>query len=292
MTVWSTFGRRWVQLPNATAAYAFFSSIISALIREKLTANRTYYVRTDGSDSNTGLVDSAGGALLTLQAAWNKVAALDLSTFTVTIDVGDGTYTAGISMTAMPVGGSGITLLGNAATPANVHIDMTTTCIAVSAPLPCAMTVQGFKFTFAGASVSAIALNSPGTVTTTNIELAGGSTGFAGAYYAGVGGARLVVSTGQLISAGMSCFVQTIRGGIVQFFGITVTLTGTPAFSWNTVVATSMGLVEVGGVTFSGAATGTRYATNTAGGINTGGGGASYLPGNAAGAATSPGWYI
>ena len=63
--------------------------------REVLTANRTYYVRTDGSDSNDGLANTAGGAFLTIQKAINIVSALDIGTYTVTMQVGAGTYTAG-----------------------------------------------------------------------------------------------------------------------------------------------------------------------------------------------------
>nr|WMC99349.1 hypothetical protein RAR13_11895 [Aminobacter aminovorans] len=264
---------------------------LRAATREKLTANRTYYVRTDGSDSNDGLANTSGGALLTLQAAWNKVAALDLSIYAVTIKVADGTYTGVVALSSMPVGGSSITIEGNTTTPANCHINATATCFLMSAPLPCAMTIKGFKMTFTGSSLSAVRMDATGTITVSSNELAGGSTGFAGAYRVSVRGAQINISTGHTISGGMSCFCQAF-GGFIQIFSVTVTLTGTPAWSWTGVVANDMGEVSAVGVTFSGAATGTRYTAQTGGGINSGGGGASYFPGNVAGSATSPGWYL
>ncbi len=49
----------------------------------------TYYVRTDGNNSNTGTADSAGGAWLTMQKAVDTAVAGD------TVTVGSGTYTSG-----------------------------------------------------------------------------------------------------------------------------------------------------------------------------------------------------
>lgn len=260
-------------------------------LREVLTANRTYYVRADGSNSNTGLVNSAGGAFLTPQKAWDTVAGLDLSIYAVTIQIADGTYTAGMNMSAMPLGGSGITIQGNTGTPTNCFINATTTCFLTSAPLPCPVVIQGFRLAFTGSGLSAIRMTAPGTITTAAIVLAGGSTGFAGAFNASERGSRIIVSTGLTVAGNMSGLCA-VDGGVIQFFAITVTLTGTPAFSWTTMSATSFGLIAVAGVTFSGAATGVRYSCLTAGGINTGGGGASFIPGNSAGSAASPGWYL
>jgi hypothetical protein len=59
---------------------------------EVLTANRTYYVRTDGSDSNTGLVDSAGGAFLTAAKANAVVATIDKSGYNILVKFGAGTW--------------------------------------------------------------------------------------------------------------------------------------------------------------------------------------------------------
>lgn len=61
-------------------------------IRDTLSANRTYYVRTDGSDSNDGLTDSSGGAFLTADKANTVVATLDKNGYNVTVQFGAGTW--------------------------------------------------------------------------------------------------------------------------------------------------------------------------------------------------------
>lgn len=83
--------------------------------REKLLAARTYFVRTDGSDSNTGLVDSAGGAFLTIQKAIDVVSALDNGGFDITVTVRAGTFTATNVLKSF-VGSGVITIVGAGAT--------------------------------------------------------------------------------------------------------------------------------------------------------------------------------
>lgn len=94
---------------NAGAAVNFspgaktvFLTIPAAIIkprREVLTANRTYYVRTDGSDSNTGLANTAGGAWLNPSKAYDYVSSnLDLGgQYKVSVFLGAGTH-SGISI--------------------------------------------------------------------------------------------------------------------------------------------------------------------------------------------------
>ena len=91
--------------------------------REILTAARTYYVRTDGNDSNDGLSDTSGGAFLTPQKAIDVAASLDTAIYDVTIKFADGTYTIvnGLILKAA-VGGGSIILEGNPTTPTNVVI--------------------------------------------------------------------------------------------------------------------------------------------------------------------------
>ena len=95
--------------------------------RELLTAARTYYVRTDGNDSNTGLADTAGDAFLTIQKAIDTVATLDINNNTVTVQVADGTYTDGITFRNV-VGYAAygnLVVNGNSVTPSNVLISTT-----------------------------------------------------------------------------------------------------------------------------------------------------------------------
>lgn len=93
----------------ATTAFVLANSAPPG--REKLTGNRTYYVRPDGSNSNTGLVDSAAGAFLTWNAAYIAVASkIDFAGFTVTISGGASaaTFSAGLLIDFAWTGGGSL----------------------------------------------------------------------------------------------------------------------------------------------------------------------------------------
>ena len=91
--------------------------------REVLTANRTLYVRTDGSDGNDGSANDAAHAFLTPGAAYSAALKLDLNGFTVTLQLADGAYASGIAAASPPVGGN-IVVSGNPTTPTSVAISM------------------------------------------------------------------------------------------------------------------------------------------------------------------------
>jgi hypothetical protein len=314
MTVWSTWGRRLVALPGVSAFGTFLglgsgvltflqtpssanlaaaltdetgtgTVVFSSAIREKLAANRTYYVRTDGSDSNTGLVDSAGGAFLTLQKAVNVVAALDIDIYNVTIQVRDGTYTAGLSVSGSWVGSGTVLLVGNTGTPGNCVISTTSAnCITISNYGR--LTVSGgFKIQTTTSGIGCAAASGGVLTITGAMEYGACATAQIYAERNGI----VVSSANYTINGNSPRHLQALSGGYILTSG-TVTLTGTPAYSGEFARGERMALLE-SVCTYSGAATGTRYAALTGGGINTFGGGANFFPGNVAGAATAPGWY-
>ena len=94
-------------------------------IRELLTADRDYYVRTDGRMiDNDGLTDSAGGAFLTWQHAWDVISGLDMSTKSVHVYIGNGTYTGGLLIDKAPLGITQVVFEGDTTTPSNVVLSV------------------------------------------------------------------------------------------------------------------------------------------------------------------------
>jgi hypothetical protein len=254
--------------------------LLSTVWREKLTAARTYYVRTDGSDSNTGLVDSAGGAFLTIQKAITTVGGLDFSGQTVTISVADGTYTAGFDFVAPWVGGGHLILEGDTTTPANALVDIATGDVfKISVPPPGIFTIRGFKLdTPDGTCISHV---STGTINVNNINFA---TTTSWQMAATAPGGVISSIGGSLTTSGSAgAFILAFGGGSFLIQGSTITLTGTPAFSVAFVWATRTGFISADGITFSGSGTGSRYLIDAGGTIYTNGGGATYFPGDSAG---------
>lgn len=247
-------------------------------VRDVLTANRSYYVRTDGSNSNTGLANTSGGAFLTIQKAIDTVAALDLATFNVTINVADGTYTSTTTVNGAWLGSGTVSVVGNTTTPANVIINPAGACFSVQAGG--VLTVSGMELRGSSGLVAGVA----GRI---NVGAAV-RFGAASAYHMYAFGGFISVTASYAIVGGALRHISGDTGGKLIATSLTITLTGTPAFS-----DVFIGVAEAGTSvryflnTFSGSATGARYNASNGGYIGVNGAGTSYLPGNAAGTGTN-----
>lgn len=90
--------------------------------REKLTANRTYYIRGDGVDTASGLVNAAGVAWLTMQHAYDFIRnSLDIPAgIIVTVQFASHIYTDSLVADSPFVGGGTVYFRGDDASPGNV----------------------------------------------------------------------------------------------------------------------------------------------------------------------------
>lgn len=256
-------------------------------VREKLTAGRTYYVRADGSDSNTGLTDNAGGAFLTIQKAVDVAyGTLDLSGFNVTLQVRTGTFTGAISITSEQVGAGSITILGDAGTPSNVVIS-TTSNDAIAASNGAKLFVSGVKLqtTTSGSCLHA----TDDAQITVNGSIEFGASAAQHLFAERMG--RITISANYTINGNAVTHIVAQDMGMVRTAGLTITLTGTPAFSSAFANVLRSGALITHANTYSGSATGTRYSATSLGNIFVSGGGATYLPGNAGGSTGSGGQY-
>jgi len=254
---------------------------LSTTRREVLSAARTYYVRTDGNDSNTGLANTAGGAFLTIQKGIDVAAGLDSSIYDVTIQIADGTYTG--VMVAKSMSGSGkIIIQGNAATPANVIISNAGNLFSNSQPHT-VYTLKDLKF-------------ADGHTFGMYCE-AGSNTKFSNLVFgSGVGhlytiGYAFIEATGNYSITGGAVFHLGSNCGTIKISSVTATLTGTPAFSGAFATAGFLGYFQIVTTTFTGAATGSRYSVTTNAAVQVNGHAEPYLPGNAAGTTATGGVY-
>ncbi|WP_228895605.1 hypothetical protein [Acidovorax sp. Leaf73] len=255
------------------------------VFREKLTAARTYYVRTDGSDSNTGLVDSAGGAFLTVQKGIDTLCSLDLSLYDCTVQIGPGTRTAALTLKKYVTGGGVAILLGDTATPSNVVMSVTSNnCFA---GVECGLwRITGMKLQTTTSGYAVFPSGKTSNVELRNIDFGACASGHV---VVGAGGfARY--SANCTISGGAPTHLQIANGSSFVAGGITITLTGTPAFT-TFASLDSLALAAIQSVTFSGSATGARYSVTLNSVLNTFGAGATFLPGNSAGSTATGGQY-
>lgn len=255
-------------------------------VREALTANRTYYVRADGSDANTGLANTAGGAFLTLQKAYDTIAAkLDLAGFTATVQVGAvATFTSGIAIAKPWTGGGAIVIdLGGGTINSGAA-----GCLSNSAALPGLVTIQNGTLT-TSANGTLITNGGTGTIRV-GAGITFGSAGL-GDHMSNQGaGATIRCVANYAISGGARYHMLNVGPSLIDVNSLTITLTGTPAFS-SGFAGVQGGQITGYFNTYSGAATGVRYTADRLGLIDARGG-ATYFPGDTAGTVTNSGLYI
>jgi hypothetical protein len=258
---------------------------MSVCLREPLTANRTYYVRTDGNDRNSGLVDSSSGAFQTIQKAVDIVCAtLDMGLYQVAIEVRAGTYSEAVQLKSY-VGSTWPILRGDTTTPANVTIS-TSTGNAIQLADSVAWRVEGFKVTSSTNSGFSSAAN--GVLSFQYIEF-GACLEY---HILAFGGGKVRFNGDYRISGNATAhmFVQESGSG-ARGERRTITLVGALAFSDAFAIAYDCASIVVPNMTFIGSATGFRFAVRGNSMIYVNGAGLTYLPGNLPGTSASGGAY-
>lgn len=255
--------------------------------REILSAARTYYVRTDGSNSNNGLANTSGGAFLTIQKAVDVVCdTLDLAGFAVTIQVADGTYTGAVTLKPLPNNGSCV-IQGNSGTPANVLISTTSaSCFSSGGSV---VQAAGVKYTIKDMKLQTttsgrgIISQNGAVIVFTNIVF--GTCVNEHLYVDRLG---VITSSGNYsITGGASAHMQANLGGLIANSGKTITITGTPAFVTAFAIGNMCGVISLSSNSYSGSATGKYYDVQLNAVVQSG----VTLPGNAAGTTATGGQY-
>ncbi len=255
------------------------STVRTALgVQQAVTANTTYFVRSDGNDGNTGLANSSSGAFLTIGKALSATSLLYLGGFTVTVQVVDGTYATGGSLT-LPASGGAIILQGNTSSPQNVVL----TDSAISVSNGAALSILGFELR-GTSSAPCLSATTNGIINLTGAMRYGAATN--SHQFAAAGG--IVINSANYTISGSPALGhwRVSADGILQAISRVITLTGTPAFGSGTSAfawAEIVGNITATSTTFVGSGTGQRYFAQAGGVIFTSGGGANYLPGDSAG---------
>jgi hypothetical protein len=271
----------------ATTAY------VDAAAREKLTANRTYYVRTDGSDTNNGLANTSGGAFLTVQKAVDATASLDIAGFTVTIQIADGTYANGTALknvTGFAAPGN-LVIQGNNTTPANVLISTTAanTHGFIADSLSSVWDIKDMKIQTSTATSNALVAQGGAALRYGNIDF-GSCNGIQ--IQAFGPGSTITCLSNYAISGSAAAHYQSYYGAQIIAPSKTITITGTINMGfWADMRVLGSG--QLFSQTFAGTytVTGTRYRSSENAVIFVNGAGATYFPGNVNGTPATGGLY-
>lgn len=261
--------------------------------RELVAAARTYFVRTDGSNTNDGLTNSAGGAFLTLQFAMDLInSRLDLGGNTITIQAGQASQTWPAFHIKGWVGGGMVVL----------HLNGGTITSGSDYPISSVESFPTFKIqnmtvtsTSASFFCGAVSVFHAGTLLVGASCVFGSVDTTSAHLYAGVAGAAIIFTASWTVSGSAVAHIQIFYPSALisqNVSSLVCTVSGTPAFGTAFALAAHPGVIRFYSLTFSGAATGKRYDASLNAVIDSGGGGATFFPGNVTGTTATGGQYV
>lgn len=270
---------------NMTAAAIVRITPATSQLREVLTAARTYYVRTDGNDSNTGLYNTAAGAFLTVQKAIDTLCSIDMGIYQATIQIADGTYAAAVVLKRW-LGALPPIIRGNNATPANVVLSVAAGHVIANDNGP-KWRILDLKVATTGGVGDCLNASNGGNISFGNLNF-GATSGY---HIEVQNGGSISGESNYAVSGGASGHYAA-AGGQILVNGLTVTLSGSLTFNNFAIANRSGGNLDAYSMTFTGGTiTGVRYSASINGTIVSLGG-ANYFPGNSAGSTASGGQYV
>jgi hypothetical protein len=253
-----------------------------------ITTNTTFYVRTDGNDTNAGTGNSAAGAFRTIQKAINYISAFSVANgTTVTIQLGDGTYAENVRLLVV-AGGGAVVINGNAASPGNVILAPTTGDALTGNQPICNWLIQNFTITAVNGICIAASLGA--TVVVGNGMVFGVAK--SGQYHMLANNNSCIIISGNYsVTGGTGNHLYATRGSAInnsQSFSIAIS--NSPTFTAFT-AADDNGVVAIFGMTFSGTTVGKKFDINLNGVVHTLGAGVNYFPGTTPGTTANGGQY-
>ncbi len=246
--------------------------------RKILTGPTTYYVASNGSDSNSGL--SSSSPFATRQHAVNVVYnTLDTAGYAVTIGVADGNYTDPVTVSGPLYGGGSLSFVGDTVTPASCSISVT----------------GGNCFLFTNGAIASVSGFQLSTTTTghaiasdfNSVAYVNGNMNYgavAGSHLMADHGGEISISSSYTISGGGNTHWTAQRGGAIFVPGVSVAVT-TPVTIGGFAASLDMGKIVCPSISFSGGSnvTGSKFTLTALSLLDANGAGGNYLPGTVAG---------
>ena len=254
-------------------------------LREKITANRTYYVRTGGNDSNGGLVNDDSNAFASMNGAMAVIKKLDFNGFNVTMQLQSATWTSRFDVE--PWFGHGNLILDGGGGTLGVSGNIGVRTVEGTGGEGNNLVVQNITFN----CLLHMVINAGNVIIGSNVTFDSSDVSqilVSGLY----GKAFLGFYSAYAISGGGSSHVVAGHGAYVDYFPGTVTCSNTPQFGFEDaeafITVLQGGYVSTSGVTFSGAVKGRRFYVASGGNLD--GASDTYWPGDITGKVDGAGY--